>query len=84
ELRAELRRFSWSHGHTSASRIPLAAADVTSTAIETQNGYARSSFALALVAQALGRERAQNALRALKFISTKAKGIYSNMLKEFL
>ncbi|KAB1215407.1 hypothetical protein CJ030_MR4G025303 [Morella rubra] len=81
ELRAELvRRFSWSHSQT--SRTALAATAVAAT---SQNGAgAESGFASALAARALRRERAQldrtrsgaqKALRGLKFISTKAKGV---------
>uniref|UniRef100_A0A2N9GUU5 Uncharacterized protein n=1 Tax=Fagus sylvatica TaxID=28930 RepID=A0A2N9GUU5_FAGSY len=96
ELRAELRRFSWSHGHASASRTPLAAADVTAAGagVEIQNGSAGSGFASALAARAQRRERAQldrtrsgaqRALRGLRFISTKATSVdaWNQVLSNF-
>ncbi|KAK7818448.1 respiratory burst oxidase homolog protein A [Quercus suber] len=84
ELKAELKRFSWSHGHSS-SKTPLAASDVTAVAAAVAasgcpGGGGENGFASAMAARALRRERAQldrarsgahKALRGLRFISTK-------------
>ncbi|XP_052171721.1 respiratory burst oxidase homolog protein A-like [Diospyros lotus] len=74
ELKAELRRFSWSHGH--ASRV------LSSPPTGLQNGVVGASgrLDLALAARALRRQRArldrtrsgaQRALQGLRFISSR-------------
>ncbi|XP_061337874.1 respiratory burst oxidase homolog protein A isoform X16 [Gastrolobium bilobum] len=77
ELKAELRRFSWSHGHTSRTVS-------SSSAVNGTGGAAGGGFETALAARALRKQRAQldrtrsgahKALRGLKFISSKSNGV---------
>lgn len=74
ELKAELRRFSWGHGH--ASRVLSASSSLSA------GGGSGGGVELALAARALRRQRAQldrtrsgaqKALRGLRFISNNSK-----------
>lgn len=73
ELKAELRRFSWSHNHASRPQ--------PQSSSSAHNG---GGFETALAARALRKQRAQldrtrsgaqKALRGLKFISSKSNGV---------
>lgn len=74
ELKAELRRFSWGHGH--ASRV------LSASSSPSAGGGSGGGVELALAARALRRQRAQldrtrsgaqKALRGLRFISNNSK-----------
>ncbi|KAJ1408250.1 Riboflavin synthase-like beta-barrel, partial [Sesbania bispinosa] len=77
EFKAELRRFSWSHGHASRALSSSSAQNGT-------GGAAGGGVETALAARALRKQRAQldrtrsgahKALRGLKFISSKSNGV---------